>query len=121
MSELKENQLTVIDENGNETLCQILFTFQSESTGKKFVIFYPLTELENEDDHIELSAALYTEGEDGAGELSEITEESDWDEVEDAIAQFEEHYGDGCGCGCEHECDEEEECDGECCCHHHEE
>ena len=28
MSEWKENQLTVIDENGNETLCQILFTFQ---------------------------------------------------------------------------------------------
>ena len=39
MSELKENQLTVIDENGNETLCQILFTFQSEKTGKKFVVF----------------------------------------------------------------------------------
>ena len=39
MSELRENELTVIDENGNETLCQILFTFQSEKTGKKFVIF----------------------------------------------------------------------------------
>ena len=123
MSELKENQLTVIDENGNETLCQILFTFQSETTGKKFVIFYPLTELENEDDHIELSAALYVEGENGTGELSEITEESDWDEVEDAIGQFEEQFGDGCGCGCEHECeeDEEEHCEGGCCCHHHEE
>lgn len=118
MSELRENELTVIDENGNETLCQILFTFQSEKTGKKFVIFYPISELESEGNSIELSAAQYVEGNDGNGELIEITEDSDWDEVEDAIQQFEEHYGEGCDC--DHECDEEEECEGGCCCHHHE-
>ena len=87
MSELKENQLTVIDENGNETLCQILFTFESETTGKKFVVFYPLANLEDDDDQIELSAAMYTEGADGNGELHEITEESDWEEVENAIEE----------------------------------
>lgn len=126
MSELKENQLTVIDENGNETLCQILFTFESETTGKKFVIFYPIESLEDEDDQIELSAAMYTEGTDGNGELHEITEESDWEEVENAIEEFDRTYSGHCGCGCDHECDDcEEECeeDDEChcgCCHHEE-
>ena len=127
MSELRENELTVIDENGNETLCQILFTFQSEKTGKKFVIFYPIASLEDEDDQLELSAAMYTEGADGNGELHEITEESDWDEVESAIEEFDRTYSGHCGCGCEHECDDcEEECeeeDDEChcgCCHHEE-
>ena len=124
MSELKENQLTVIDENGNETLCQILFTFQSEVTGKKFVIFYPLAAYEDDDDQIELSAAMYVEGEDGNGELHEITEDSDWDEVENAIGEYERQYSDGCGCcedcdDCEDDC--EEECHGGCCCHHHDE
>lgn len=125
MSELKENQLTVIDENGNETLCQILFTFESETTGKKFVVFYPLADLENDDDQIELSAAMYTEGADGNGELHEITEESDWEEVENAIEEFDRTYSGHCGCGCDHECDDceedcEDECEGGCCCHHEE-
>lgn len=121
MSELKENQLTVIDENGNETLCQILFTFQSEKTGKKFVVFYPMSELENDENVIELSAALYTEGADGNGELEEITEDADWEEIEDAIQQFEDQYADECECDHDCECEEDEECKGECCCHHHHE
>ena len=125
MSELKENQLTVIDENGNETLCQILFTFESETTGKKFVVFYPIANLEDDDDQIELSAAMYTEGVDGNGELHEITEESDWEEVENAIEEFDRTYSGHCGCGCDHECDDceedcEDECEGGCCCHHEE-
>ena len=33
MSELKENQLTVIDEEGNETLCQILLTVSKSMSG----------------------------------------------------------------------------------------
>ncbi len=28
---LDENQLTVIDENGNELLCEILFTFETDA------------------------------------------------------------------------------------------
>ena len=32
--ENKENQLTIIDENGNEILCEVLFTFNSEEFNK---------------------------------------------------------------------------------------
>ena len=88
---------------------------------KKFVIFYPISELENDENVIELSAALYTEGEDGNGELTEITEDSDWEEVEDAIQQFEDQYSDECECDHDCECEEDEECEGGCCCHHHHE
>ena len=34
MSELKENQLVFVDENQNEVLCDILFTYESEEFGK---------------------------------------------------------------------------------------
>ncbi len=132
-----EGQLTIIDAEGTERLCQILFTLESEEFGKKYVIFYPLEQLEGEDDdQIQLMAASFTEGEDGNGELQEIETEEEWALIEDAVAEFEEsmeqeHH---CGCGCGHECGEGE-CDGECeceedgeehhcgCghCHHHDE
>ena len=35
---LDENQLTVIDENGNELLCEILFTFDSDDYNKSYVV-----------------------------------------------------------------------------------
>jgi uncharacterized protein YrzB (UPF0473 family) len=132
-----EGQLTIIDAEGNERLCQILFTLESEEFGKKYVVFYPIEQLEGEDDEqIQLMAASYTEGEDGNGELQEIETEEEWALIEDAVAEFEESMAEEhhCGCGCGHECGEGEcECDGECeeseeehhcgCghCHHHEE
>ena len=128
-----EGQLTIIDDEGNERLCQILFTMESEEFGKKYVIFYPIEQLDDEDDHIQLMAASFTEGEDGVGELHEIETDEEWDLIEDAVAEYEESLEEGhhCGCGCSHEdCDEcdhdceEEKEEGHCgcgCCHHHDE
>lgn len=140
-----EGQLTIIDAEGTERLCQILFTLESEEFGKKYVVFYPIEQLEGEDDEqVQLMAASFTEGEDGNGELHEIETDEEWALIEDAVAEFEEsmeaneHHHCGCGCeghGCEGECecDGECDCDGECevdeeehhcgCghCHHHEE
>ena len=31
--------LTLVDEEGNEELCQIIFTFESEELNRKYVIF----------------------------------------------------------------------------------
>ena len=129
-----EGQLTIIDAEGTERLCQILFTLESEEFGKKYVIFYPLEQLEGEDDEqIQLMAASYVEGEDGNGELQEIETEEEWALIEDAVEEFEnsieENHGCGCGCGhncedgeCDHECEDEEE-EHHCgcgCCHHEE-
>ena len=116
-----EGQLTIIDNEGNERLCQILFTLESEEFGKKYVIFYPIEQLDGEDDEqVQLMAASFTEGEDGNGELHEIETDEEWALIEDAVAEFEEsmeaqeHH---CGCGCDgHGCEGECECDGECDC-----
>ena len=40
-----DGQLTIIDSEGNEKLCQILFTLESEEFGKKYVVFYEVSEL----------------------------------------------------------------------------
>lgn len=116
--ENKENQLTFIDEQGNEVLCEILFTFNSEEFNKNYVLFYPVGS-EDEDGNIEVMAASYVEGEDGmCGELSDIETEEEWTLIEEMLASFAEDEECDCEeCDCEEcECDEEEEhC---CCCGH---
>lgn len=140
MSQIKpsEGQLTVIDAEGNEKLCQILFTLESEEFGKNYVVFYPIESIDDdESEQIQLMAASYIENEDGTGELSEVETDEEWALLENAVAQFEEQMGEEdeeCCChggpghchdkeGC---CDDEKTCDKEdkkghhCCCHHDE-
>lgn len=121
----KEKQLTFIDENGNEVLCEILFTFNSEEFGKNYVIFYPTGSDSDEEEQVEVMAAAYVEGEDGQGELQAIETDEEWEMIENVLKEFDENEGCDCeDCDCEdcdcEDCDEnEEEC--HCCCCHSEE
>jgi uncharacterized protein YrzB (UPF0473 family) len=108
---MNENKLTFIDENGNEVLCEILFTFHSDEFGKDYVLFYPEGE-EDEQGRINVMAACYTENENGEGELFEITDDKEWELIEEMLEAFENEE---CDCDCE-ECDNEE-CEDHCCCH----
>lgn len=112
-----QNQLVFIDENGNEVLCNILFTFESEEFGKNYVLFTPVTGEEEEE--IEVAAASYVSSEDGTvGELFAVETDEEWEMIEEVLASFDEDCNcDDCNGDCEEEC--EEECGG-CCCHHHE-
>ena len=83
MTQLNDNQLLVVDENGNETLCEIIFTFESEATGKKYVVFQPV---DNETG--EVSAASYIEKENGEGSLEPIETDEEWDLIQDALNDY---------------------------------
>lgn len=108
-----ENRLTYIDENGNEVLCEVLFTFESEEFGKKYVLFYEVGDMEDGDDQVSVMAASYQEGEDGSiGELYAVETDEEWDLIEEMLQRFDDEE-----CDCE-DCDEE--ChDEHCGCHHH--
>ncbi len=123
--ELKENQLVFVDENNNEVLCDILFTYESEEFNKKYVFFSPVGP---EDEAREVAVASYQETEEGIGELEVVTSDEEWDMLEEVFAAFAEEHECGCECCCEDDCDceecdceeEDEECTHEgCCCHHH--
>ena len=75
-----DGQLTIIDAEGNEKLCQILFTLDSEEFNKKYVVFYEISTLGDSDDdsEIPLMAASYVENDNGEGELSEIESDEEW-------------------------------------------
>ncbi|NLM32239.1 MAG: DUF1292 domain-containing protein [Acholeplasmataceae bacterium] len=85
---MDKEHLTFIDEDGNEILCEILFTFDSEMFKKSYVLFYPVSE--NEEDNIEVMAASYVPGKDGDGELFPIETDEEWELIERVLKQYEE-------------------------------
>lgn len=79
--------ITIVDEEGNEILYEILFTFESSDYNKNYVLMYPAGSSEEED--IELQAYAYTEAEDGtSGALQPIETDEEWDMVEEVLNTF---------------------------------
>ncbi|NCU18289.1 DUF1292 domain-containing protein [Pallidibacillus pasinlerensis] len=81
------NHITVIDEDGNEELCEVLFTFESEEFGKSYVLYYPVSAEEDEDGEIEIHASAFKAGEE-QGELMPIETDAEWDMIEEMLATF---------------------------------
>lgn len=84
--------ITLVDENGNETLFEILLTIDGrEEFGKNYVLLVPAGAEEDEAGEIEIQAYSYTENEDGTeGDLQPIPEDSDaeWDMIEEVFNSF---------------------------------
>lgn len=79
--------ITIVDENGNEELYEVLFTFESDDFGKSYVLVYPAGVPEG--DEIELQAYSYVENEDGTeGDLEPIETEEEWDMIEEVLNTF---------------------------------
>lgn len=84
-----ENNITVVDENGNEQLCEVLFTFDSDEFGKSYVLYYPIGAEEDEEEEIEIHASSFTPTEDGQdGELMPIESDEEWDMIEEMLETF---------------------------------
>ena len=81
------NYFTVTDKNGNETEYEILFTFESNDTEKKYIVYTDNT-LDSED-FIKTYASIYEES-DGVLKLSPITDDKEWNLVEKLINQATE-------------------------------
>ncbi|WP_108669497.1 DUF1292 domain-containing protein [Peribacillus acanthi] len=83
-----QNNITIVDESGNEQLCEVLFTFDSEEFGKSYVLYYPIGE-EDENGEIEIHASSFVPSEDNRdGELSPIETEEEWDLIEEMLNTF---------------------------------
>ncbi|HHZ17791.1 MAG TPA: DUF1292 domain-containing protein [Acholeplasmataceae bacterium] len=107
---MDKEHLTFIDEDGNEILCEILFTFDSELFKKSYVLFYPVTE--SDEDDIEVMAASYIPGKEGDGELFPIETDEEWELIERVLRQYEE---DNAGEFAYDDDEDDEDFDDECC------
>lgn len=84
-----ENHITVVDEDGNEQLCEVLFTFDSEEFGKSYVLYYPIGTGEDDEDDIEIHASAFTPNTDSNdGELMPIETDEEWDMIEEMLHTF---------------------------------
>ncbi|MFJ5621485.1 DUF1292 domain-containing protein [Peribacillus loiseleuriae] len=90
-----ENNITIVDENGNEQLCEVLFTFDSEQFNKSYVLYYPISAEDDEDEEIEIHASSFVPSEDNKdGELSPVETEEEWDVIEEMLSTFLDEEGD---------------------------
>jgi len=90
-----EETMTIVDENGVEHVCEVIFTFESKDYGKSYVLYHILGEddEQDEDEEIEIHASSFTpavEGEDGeeGGELLPIEDEEEWAMIQETFATF---------------------------------
>ncbi|MDR1012745.1 MAG: DUF1292 domain-containing protein [Lactobacillales bacterium] len=82
--------ITLIDDDGNETLYEILMTIDGQKEfGKNYVLLYPADI--DDDEEVELLAYSFLENENGTqGKLLAIDEDSDaeWNMIEEVFQAF---------------------------------
>ena len=76
---LENSTLIVVDENGQEKEMEILFTFEDDEKGKKYVLYF---DPQAEDD--EVFASIYDE----EGHLYPIETDEEWEMVEEVLGAF---------------------------------
>ena len=85
----EDRQITLVDDQGNEELYEILFTFRSDDYDKSYVLLYPAAVGDDED--IEVQAFSYDADDAGdvtSNDLHEIESDDEWDMVQGVLNTF---------------------------------
>lgn len=85
---MEKNTFTVINENGVEVICYVLFTFESEETGKNYVVY---TDNSIDDNgKIQVFASIYDPFEEGGTTLMPIETDKEWAIIETILASLQD-------------------------------
>lgn len=83
----KDNDvITLVDDEGNETLFNILFTFDSEDFDHSYILLYPADAAA--DDEVDIQAYIFNPEDGNNGELQLIESDDEWDMVEQVLNTF---------------------------------
>ena len=83
----EEMSFTVSDENGRETKCETLFTFDSEETGKNYIVYTDNSVDEN--GNTQVFASIYNPDSDEQ-RLMPIETEKEWKIIEIILAELQD-------------------------------
>lgn len=83
MSLEKKERIIVPDENGEEHLFEILFSFDIDDTGDSYIAVVPAEQAD--DDEVEVYAFRYEETENEDLTLFPIESDEEWDMVEEML------------------------------------
>ena len=84
---MKKNSFSMIDENGNEVVYDVLFTFESDETKKNYIVYTDNTKDEN--GNIEVYASIYDPA-DPQSKLEAITTDKEWKVIETILNTLQE-------------------------------
>lgn len=83
----KKNKFTVIDKDGKEVECEVLFTFDSEETGKNYIVYTDNTKDTN--GNIRVFASIYDPSKEDS-ELLPIKSQKEWKIIETILESIQE-------------------------------
>ena len=83
----KKNKFTVIDKNGKEVECEVLFTFDSDETGKNYIVYTDNTKDTN--GNIRVFASIYDPSKEDS-ELMPIKSQKEWKIIETILESIQE-------------------------------
>ena len=84
---MKKNTFSMLDENGNEIIYDVLFTFESEETHKNYIVYTDNTK--DETGNIEVYASIYDPN-DPHSKLEAIKTDKEWKVIETILSSIEE-------------------------------
>lgn len=84
---MKKNSFTMIDENGNEIVYDVLFTFESEETHKNYIVYTDNTK--DADGNVEVYASIYDPN-DPHSKLEAIETDKEWKVIETILETLQE-------------------------------
>ena len=84
---MKKNTFSMLDENGNEVIYDVLFTFESDETGKNYIVY--TDNQKDEVGNIEVYASIYDPN-DPQSKLEAIETEKEWKVIETILETLQE-------------------------------
>ena len=85
---MRKNAFTMLDENGNEVIYDVLFTFESEETHKNYIV-YTDNKLDEVTGNIEVYASTYDPN-DPKSKLEAIETDKEWKVIETILETLQE-------------------------------
>lgn len=86
---MKEEQMKfkVIDDQGKEIECEVLFTFESDETGKNYIVYTDNTT--DDEGNTKVYASIYTPNQENLN-LTAIETEKEWKIIETILNELQE-------------------------------
>ncbi len=83
----KENTFTILDKEGKEIECEVLFTFESDETKKNYIVYTDNTK--DEDGNVKVYASIYNPDKENT-ELMPIETDREWRVIETILDTIQE-------------------------------
>lgn len=84
---MKKSSFTMIDQNGNEVVYDVLFTFENDETNKNYIVY--TNNKKDADGNIEVYASIY-DPENPKSKLEAIKTEKEWKVIDTILSTLQE-------------------------------